>query len=104
MNARKGVLSDMVLNDNSLHVPLADDYVCDDYIPRCSEDKVMNTNGHLLINFCKQASLIMLNGRCGYDCNVRKYTFVGHFGRSLLTMFSCRKICSKICPILLLAI
>ena len=51
MNARTAVLSDMVLNDNSLHVPSPDDYVCDDYIPRCSEDKVINTNDHLLIVF-----------------------------------------------------
>ena len=59
-----------------LNVPLPDAYVCDDYIPRCSEDKVINTKGHLLIDFCKETSLIMLNDTCGYNCNPEKYTFV----------------------------
>ena len=26
----------------------------------------------------------MLNGRCGYGCNLGKYTFVGHLGRNVI--------------------
>ena len=75
MNVRTGTLSAMVIDDNSLHVPLPDEYVCDELIPRSSEDKVFNTNGHLLIELCKKTSLIMLNGRCDSDRNAGKFTF-----------------------------
>ena len=84
MNARTSTLSNMVIDDNSMHVPLPDKYVCDDIIPRCSEDKVVNTNGHLHTEFCKQASLIMINGRCGLDRSVGKFTFNGHLGQSVI--------------------
>ena len=54
MNARTSTLSDVVIDDISMYVPLPDEYVCDGIIPRCSEDKVINTNGHLLIEFCNR--------------------------------------------------
>ena len=34
MNARMGTLSDMVSDDNALHVPLPEEYVCDEFISR----------------------------------------------------------------------
>ena len=83
-NARTSTSSGMVIDDNSMRVPLPDEYVCDEIIPRCSEDKVINTNGHLLIEFCKQTSIIMFNGRCGLDRNVGKFTFNGHAGQNVI--------------------
>ena len=40
MNARTKELPDMVLDDNSLHLPLTDDYVVDEYIPVVHRIKV----------------------------------------------------------------
>ena len=54
MNASTGILPDMITDDNSLHVPLPDDYAVDECIPRVSQDKVVNSNGYLLLNFCRQ--------------------------------------------------
>ena len=66
MNARTKDLPDMVLDDNFVHLPLPDDYILDDFImPRASEDKISNQNGTLLLEFCKQTNMRILNGRTG---------------------------------------
>lgn len=84
MNARTGILPDMIVDDNNLHVPLPEDYTPDDFIPRTSQDKVVNSNGYLMLNFCKQSSLRILNGRCGNDGSVGRFTFNGHAGQSVV--------------------
>ena len=67
MNARVKELPDMVMDDNSLHLPLPDDYILDEYLPRSSQDKNMKSNGTLLLEFCKQTNMRILNGRTGSD-------------------------------------
>ena len=84
MNARTKELPDMVLDDNSLYVPLPDDYVLDDYLPRSSQDKSSNANGTLLLDFCKQTNLRILNGRIGSDKGIGKFTCHTHRGRSVV--------------------
>ena len=44
MNARSKELSDMIIDDSSVHLPLLEEYVVDDYIPRTSQDKGSNAN------------------------------------------------------------
>ena len=83
MNVLTGSLPDMVLYDNNLHVPLPDDYILDEYIPRISQDKVVIVNGHLLIDCCNQSSLRILNGRCRKDMSVGR-TYNGHSGQSVI--------------------
>ena len=41
----------------------------------------MNNNGNLLLEFCKQTGLRILNGRVGRDANIGKYTFFGYRSR-----------------------
>ena len=54
-------------------------------MPRSSEDEVhVNNNGLLLLDFCKQTGLRIMNGRVGNDQGIGKYTFVGSRGRSLV--------------------
>ena len=74
MNARVKELPDMVMDDNSLHLPLPDDYILDEYLPRSSQDKNMNSNGPLLLEFCKQTNMRILNGRTGSDKGIGKFT------------------------------
>ena len=84
MNARTGYLPDIITDDNNLRVPLPDDYAVDECIPRVSQDKVVNRNGYLLLNFCKPSSLRILNGRFGNDKSVGRFTFNGHSGQSVV--------------------
>ena len=74
----------MVSDDNAMHVPLPEEYVCDEFISRRSEDKTINTNRHLLIEFCKQTSLIILNGRCGAEKHSGKFTFNSYARQSVI--------------------
>ena len=67
-NARTGERPDFVLNDNinsCLEDILPDDYVQDEYLPRCNSDKTVNENGNMLLDFCKMSGLRILNGRVG---------------------------------------
>ena len=58
MNARVSDLKDFVEDDNSRHVhALPDDYKPDNILPRSTKDKILNSNGSLLIDFCRQAGL-----------------------------------------------
>ncbi|XP_077978230.1 uncharacterized protein LOC144433746 [Glandiceps talaboti] len=82
LNARTGEKPDFVFDDSQSHVPLPDDYVIDDCTPRVSQDKNVNSNGTLLLDFCKQSSLRMLNGRCGSDYGVGKFTCYTYNGQS----------------------
>ena len=70
MNARSKELPDMVIDDSFKHLPLPDDYIEDEYIPRTSHDKNINPNGTSLLDFCKQTNLRILNGRFGSDTGI----------------------------------
>ena len=80
-NARIGDQCDYVATDSSSHVHyLPDDYVTDQELPRKSVDKIVNANGHMLLDFLKQSGLRIANGRV---CNsVGSYTYVGSAGCS----------------------
>ena len=73
MNARSKELSDMILDDSSVHLPLLEEYIVDDYIPRTSQNKGSNANGTMLLDFCKRTGLRILNGRIGSDKGVGKF-------------------------------
>ena len=44
----------------------------------------VNNNGLLLLDFCKQTGLRIMNGRVGQDREIGCYTFVGNRGSSLV--------------------
>ena len=84
-NSRIGQECDYVTNDSNLHVNvLPDDYVCDQEIPRKSQDTIVNLNGYLLLDFLKQSGLRIANGRVCEDKNVGAFTYVGARGSSLV--------------------
>ena len=85
-NARSSNKPDFVNDDNTEHIlVLPDDYVSDTQMPRYSQDEGhINSNGHLLLDFCIQTGLRIMNGRVGNDEGVGKYTFVGSRGSSLV--------------------
>lgn len=88
LNARTRQDPDYVSDDNFNFVPLPDDYVIDDISPRASLDNhVLNQNGTLLLDFCKQTSLRIINGRCGSDTGIGKYTCTTTRGQSLVDYF-----------------
>ena len=61
------------------------DYVFDISRPRFAQDKGhTNSNGTAVLDFCKQTSLRILNGRCAEDAGIGKYTFIGSRGCSLV--------------------
>ena len=75
----------MVLDDNFVHLPLPDDYILDDFIMPCaSEDKKSNQNGTLLLEFCKQTNMRILNERTGSDNGIGKFTCHTHRGKSVV--------------------
>ena len=85
-NARSSIKPDFVVDDDDvIHMPhLPNDYSPDMYLQRFSEDQGhTNNNGNLLLDFCKQTGLRIMNGRVGNDYGIGKYTFVGHRGRSV---------------------
>ena len=52
LNSRIGEMCDYVTDDNATHMTLLpDDYNSDEVIPRRSQDKAVNSNGHLLLEF-----------------------------------------------------
>ncbi len=57
-------------------------------MPRSSLDRnVLNQNGNLLLDFCKQSSMRIVNGRCGDDIGVGNYTCTTSRGQSLVDYF-----------------
>ena len=86
LNSRVGNLVDYVENDYfNPHVNLLpDDYNYNVPLLRSSRDIVINKYGRNLIDFCKESSLRILNGRIGEDAGIGDYTYVGHIGRSVV--------------------
>ena len=85
-NSRTSDDPDFVEDDSTAHVSvLPDEYVPDSYLQRFSEDiGHTNSNGLLLLDFCKQTGLRIMNGRTGDDYGVGKFTFVGSRGSSVV--------------------
>ena len=64
---------------------LPEDYTPDKYMHRYSQDEGhTNNNGLLLLDFCKQTDVRILNGRVGNDKGIGRYTFVGNRGSSVV--------------------
>lgn len=64
---------------------LPDEYISDTQMPRYSEDQGhVNNNGLLLLDFCKQTGLRIMNGRVGNDSGIGRFTFVGNRGCSVV--------------------
>ena len=59
---------------------------------RVSEDtKPTNEHGVLLLEFCKQAGFVILNGRVGGDAGVGQYTCITADGSSVVDYVLCRE-------------
>ena len=86
MNARTREMPDYVIHDTLQHIPLPDDYVLDEEIlPRVSQDKNgFNSNGQQLLDFCKQTSLRIANGRSGADRLIGNFTCTTSRGQSVV--------------------
>lgn len=85
-NSRTSISPDYVTDDESVHMSvLPDEYVSDTQMTRYSKDEGhTNNNGLLLLDFCKQTGLRIMNGRVGKDIGLGKYTFVGSGGSSVV--------------------
>ena len=85
-NSRTSTNVDFVFDDDSSHMPvLPDEYISDNYMQRYSQDQGhVNNNGLLLLEFCKQTGVRIMNGRVGNDIGVGRYTFIGQRGCSLV--------------------
>jgi len=89
-NSRTGNRNDFV-NDEYLHNlnMLPDDYSIDVFLPRNSQDKIVNENGKLLIDFCKQTGLRIMNGRVCEDSHLGRYTCIKDAGCSVVDYVLC---------------
>lgn len=84
-NSRTGLEPDFVIFDEAINVPvLPDDYETDAALTRFSQDKIVNSNGRKLLEFCKLNGLRICNSRFGQDKGVGKYTYIGSTGSSLV--------------------
>lgn len=85
-NSRTSTNNDFVIHDDSLHMSvLPDEYISDNFLSRYSQDKGhVNNNGLLLLDFCKQTGVRIMNGRVGKDNGIGKYTFIGSRGSSVI--------------------
>ena len=80
-----GEMCDYVTDDHATHMPLLpDDYNSDEVIPRRSQDKAVNSNGHLLLDFLKETGLRVANGWVCEDKHIGSFTYVGSRGSSLV--------------------
>ena len=85
MNARVADTNDFVSGDASRHVyTLPKDNVAYNWLPRSSKETKLNSNGNLLIDFCRQTGLRIANGRVGSDAGIGECTYVGSRGASLI--------------------
>lgn len=87
LNSRVGNLQDFVVDDNYTlrnQNLLPEEYTTDMFLPKKSEDSVVNTNGRLLIDFLTETGLRIANGRIGSDQNIGAFTFVGANGSSVV--------------------
>ena len=69
-----------------------DDYIeiedeLNDMIHRSNCDKLVNTNGRLLLDMCKTTEMSIVNGRVGDDKEIGAFTCHTHNGKSLIEYF-----------------
>ena len=84
-NSRTASEQDFVIFDNDVNLDLLpSDYEVDNTLPRFSQDRIINTNGRKLLEFCKLNGLRIGNGRIGLDYGVGQYTYIGSTGSSLI--------------------
>ena len=101
MNARCATLNDCIDIEDAvdvLNVPIsarkiyANDLLqCGMSVQRSNEDKHVNEYGHRLIDLCTSGDLICLNGRCGQDKDIGKFTFANKLGKSAIDFTLCSK-------------
>jgi hypothetical protein len=90
LNARIGLKPDYVENEYLCNLDfMPDDYVEDGILPRNSQDKTINDEGKLLLNFCKLTGLRVCNGRV-LDDKQGKYTCVKSAGSSVVDYVLCK--------------
>ena len=93
-NSRIGNALDFVQNDQDTLLDLnllPGDYITDDYLQRVSNDNVVNENGRLLLDFCRQSGVRVMNGRIGDDRGVGRYTCVQSNGSSVVDLVLCKQ-------------
>ena len=73
MNARTGILTDFIVNDDDQYLDLPADYIPDcDLIRRNNCDKVVNAFGRKLLELCSMAGIRIVNGRIFGDSMGKK--------------------------------
>ena len=78
-------MQDYISDDDSRHMyPLPEDYTADEQLPRNNTDAVVNSNGRLLVDSCKETGLRIANGRVGQDANIGECTYMDRNGSSLI--------------------
>eukprot|EP00732_Lithocolla_globosa_P001327 Lithocolla_globosa_v1_NODE_633_length_3549_cov_27.117916.p1 type:complete len:513 gc:universal NODE_633_length_3549_cov_27.117916:2630-1092(-) len=87
LNARTGESQDWV-DVEDLDSDIEDDEIKPLKSVRTSEDKITNINGDRLLQYCKDFNDKILNGRLNGQA---KFTFTGHFGKSVIDIFVANK-------------
>ena len=84
LNARTGIAEDSLPNTTVHGESYINDQNPDIFVQRFSCDKEINTYGRSLLNMCKITSLKILNGRCGADRGLGKFTSIHPHGSSVV--------------------
>lgn len=80
-NCRTGILADYYNFENNVHVLEEFENVFDNFcFPRISCDTTVSCSGRRLLEFCKDYSFYIVNGRLGQDKNIGNYTYIGPNG------------------------
>ena len=84
-NCRTGTLADYYNFENNVPVLEEFENVFDHFCSqRISCDTTVSCSGRRLLEFCKDYSVYIVNGRVGQDKNVGNYTYIGPNGCSLI--------------------
>ena len=84
-NARTANDPDYVTDDTNYFVPLGDDYLIDNDISvRTSRDETTNAYGQLLLDFCKNTQMRIINGRLFDDRDKGYFTYTKDTGGSVI--------------------
>ena len=82
LNGRTGCHLDHVEYDDSTYIPLPDNYEADiSLATRKNNDKIINDNGHRLLELCKMCNVRIVNGRIKND-KEGLFTCITHRGQS----------------------
>ena len=86
-NSRIGRQAGMIKNDSNKFLPLSDDYECDEFKPRNSQDLKNNSHGPQFVKLITHTQLKILNGRTLGDFE-GKYTSIQRNGCSVIDYFA----------------